>query len=180
MKQKIILLALPALLLSSCSQGISYEDWTKTATEQNNNVVAKTDAKEYPFTKYTMVGSMKTGIVVEEVNGEYTFNNKGNWWSSWDFEYKGEDLIPARPVVYELYRAVTFVSSYGIYVGKEGNEFSWSKSGSSLSVTAKYKSVTLEEYNLEASFNEFGFIKSYKSKSVDGQIDYNFTFTYSN
>ena len=178
MKQKIILITLPVLLLSSCSQTITFNDWSKTATEKLNLVNSKVEQQDYPFTTFTMVGTQKTSIGNIDINGVYTFKAEGNWWTDWDYKYKGTDIIPTRNYIFELYTAATYAAAVKGYVEDDKNEFTWIQLGSELKVSAVYRTTLLTKTRDTFVFNENGFVKSIERDEADGSNVYNIKFEY--
>lgn len=181
MKKIALLSALPFLLLTGCNKStrveVSAADWQKEAENKMTNVHEAVNAKNYPFTKYTMVGTDGYGASEKEINGEYTYTT-GDWFVDWDFNYKGESDIPTQLVQYELYVAIQYYNEIQNYIGKLDNSFKFYKDGNYLVVEAKYTHSSSDKINESLSFNENGFIVSITRRSNE-QLSLDLKFTYS-
>ena len=178
--KKIALLVLPFLLLTGCNKStraeVSESDWQKEAQNRVAKVNEAVNAKNYPFTKYTMVG---TDASEKDINGEYTYTT-GDWLTvtSWDFQYKGESEIPTQIAQYELYNAVQYYDEIQNYIGKSDNSFRFYKDGNNLIVEAKYAHSSSDRRDESLSFNENGYVVSITSRSNE-QLSLDLRFTYS-
>lgn len=179
--KKIALLVLPFLFLTGCNQSsrveISAADWQKEAENRLAKVDEAVNAKNYPFTKYTMVGTDGNGASERDINGEYTYTT-GDWFTDWDFQYKGESLIPTRIAQYELYTAVQYYNEIQKYIGKSDNSFKFYKDGNNLVIEAKYTHSSSDKKDDSLSFNENGYVVSIMSRSNE-QLSLDLKFTYS-
>ncbi len=183
--KKIALLVLPFLLLTGCNQSsrveVSAADWKTEAQNKMAKVDEAVNAKNYPFTKYTMVGTDGYGASEKEINGEYTYTT-GDWLTvtSWDFQYKGESLIPYQLAQYELFVAVQYYDEIQNYIGKSDNSFKFYKDGNNLVVEAKYTHPSSETDKIDQrlSFNENGYVVSITSRHNE-QLTLDLRFTYS-
>lgn len=164
MNKNIILLAVPVLLLSSCtstSSQVDYNDWFLAARTLLNNVDKAVKANDYPFTKYTMKGNETRGELVELIDCLYTYAGEGNnWWTMWNYEDKTESISPTRYHSYELYTAEAFCIEYVQFIQNKENTFKWYKSGNNLSVEFVYKNDVPEHKAGKFTFNQSGFISS--------------------
>ena len=183
--KKIALLVLPFLLLTGCNKSsrveVSAADWKAEAQNRMTKVDEAVNAKNYPFTKYTMVGTDGYGASEKEINGEYTYTT-GDWLTvtNWDFQYKGESLIPYQLAQYELFVAVQYYDEIQNYIGKSDNSFKFYKDGNNLVVEAKYThpSAETDKIDQSLSFNENGYVVSITSRSNE-QLTLDLRFTYS-
>ena len=171
------------MLLTGCNKSsraeISAADWQKEAQNRVAKVNEAVNAKNYPFTKYTMVGTDGYGASEKEINGEYTYTT-GDWLTvtNWDFQYKGESEIPTQIAQYELYNAVQYYDEIQKYIGKSDNVFKFFKDGNNLIVEAKYAHSSSDKRDESLSFNENGYVVSIMSRSNE-QLTLDLRFTYS-
>lgn len=181
MKKITLLSVLPFLLLTGCNKStrveVSAADWQKEAENRMAKVHEAVNAKNYPFTKYTMVGTDGYEASEKEINGEYTYTT-GDWFTDWDFQYKGESLIPYQLAQYELYNAVQYYNEMQNYIGKSDNSFKFYKDGNNLVVEAKYTHPSSDKIDQSLSFNENGYAVSITSRSNE-QLSLDLRFTYS-
>lgn len=181
MKKITLLSVLPFLLLTGCNKStrieVSASEWKDEAQNKIEKVNEAVSAKNYPFTKYTMVGTDGYGASEKEINGEYTYTT-GNWFTDWDFQYKGESDFPTQLAQYELYIAVQYYNEIQNYIGKSDNSFKFYKDGNNLVVEAKYTHSSSDKRDESLTFNENGYVVSIMSRSNE-QLSLDLKFTYS-
>ena len=183
MNKKVILVALPIILLSSCgtaSTQVDLNEWLLEARAKYNTLEQAITAKNYPFTQYRIKGQEGQESNPTQINGLYTYQTDGNWWTAWDYKDESSETMPHRQTQYEMFTAVAFYNKHVKYITKSENTYKFYKQGTTLSVEYTYTNDALDKFVGKATFNSFGFINSVEETYPNAEgtkLSLNFTYS---